>query len=118
MFGDLRGYGLPRAPEGIATTLSRRKKTPVYDDGLVGSVKAGRIEIVPEVAGFDGPDVVLANNTRIAPSAVIAATAIAAGSSHSLGTSASSAKTEFLWSTVGANIHLRRACSSRATGPI
>ncbi len=74
MFGDLDRYGLPRSPEGVATTLRRQKQTPAYDDGFVAALKAGRIEIVPAVVGFDRTEVLLSDDTRIAPDAVIAAT--------------------------------------------
>jgi putative flavoprotein involved in K+ transport len=72
--GNLDRYGLPRSPLGVATTLHRRRQAAVFDDGFVAAVKAGRIEIVAAVEGFDGPDVLLANGTRIQPEAVIAAT--------------------------------------------
>jgi putative flavoprotein involved in K+ transport len=74
LFGNLERYGLPRSTEGVATTLSLRNVTPAYDDGFVSAVKAGRIEIVAAVVGFDGPDVLLADGTRIQPDSVIAAT--------------------------------------------
>jgi putative flavoprotein involved in K+ transport len=73
LFGSLDRYGLPPSPIGIAT-LSRRQQAPAYDSGFVSLLKAGRIEIVAAVAGFDGPDVLLADQTRIQPDAVIAAT--------------------------------------------
>jgi putative flavoprotein involved in K+ transport len=73
MFGKLDRYGLPRSPVGVATQ-SRRQQAPAYDSGFVGLLKAGRIEIVPAVAGFDGPDVLLADGMKIQPDAVIAAT--------------------------------------------
>lgn len=73
-FGNLERYGLPRAPLGVATTLRRRQQAPVFDDGFVADVKAGRIEIVAATEGFDGPDVLLAGGARIQPEAVIAAT--------------------------------------------
>ncbi len=73
LFGNLDRYGLPRSPIGIAT-LSRRQQAPAYDSGFVGLLKAGRIEIVAAVEGFDGPYVLLADGTRIQPDAVIAAT--------------------------------------------
>jgi putative flavoprotein involved in K+ transport len=73
LFGSLKCYGLPRSPIGIAT-LSRRQQAPAYDSGFVRLLKAGRIEIVAAVVGFDGPDVLLADETRIQPDAVIAAT--------------------------------------------
>ena len=74
MFGNLDRYGLPRSPSGVATTLFHRQQTPAYDDGFVDELKAGRIEIVGAVTGFDGPDVLLADGERIQPDAVIAAT--------------------------------------------
>ncbi len=73
LFGKLDRYGLPRSPIGLAT-LSRRQQAPAYDSGFVGLLKAGRIEIVAAVEGFDGPGVLLADGTRIQPDAVIAAT--------------------------------------------
>lgn len=79
LFGRLDGYGLPRAPEGIATTLRRRQQSPLYDDGFVAALKSGRIEIVPAVTGFAGPDVLLADGSKIQPDAVIAATGYARG---------------------------------------
>lgn len=74
MFGRLDQYGLLRSSEGVATNLFQRQRTPVYDSGFVADVKAGRIEIVPAVVGFDGADVILADESRIQPDAVIAAT--------------------------------------------
>jgi putative flavoprotein involved in K+ transport len=73
LFGNLDRYGLPRSPIGIAT-LSRRQQAPAYDSGFVSLLKAGQIEIVPAVVGFDGPGVMLADDTQIQPDAVIAAT--------------------------------------------
>ncbi len=72
--GDLRPYGIPRSPLGAATMLRRRQQAPAFDDGFVAALKAGRIEIVAAVDGFDGPDVLLADGNRIRPDAVIAAT--------------------------------------------
>jgi len=74
LFGNLARHGLPRAPDGVATTLSQRQQGPAYGDGFVDLLKAGRIEIVPAVVGFDGAGVLLADGTRIEPDAVIAAT--------------------------------------------
>jgi putative flavoprotein involved in K+ transport len=73
-FGKLDRYGLPRSPVGLATTMRQRQQAPAYDSGFVALLKAGRIEIVAAVAGFDGADVLLADETRIQPDAVIAAT--------------------------------------------
>jgi putative flavoprotein involved in K+ transport len=74
LFGNLDRYGLPRSPDGIATSVRRRKITPAYDSGFVSLLKAGEIEIVAAVEGFDGPGVLLADGTRIQPEVVIAAT--------------------------------------------
>lgn len=85
LFGNLDRYGLPRSPEGVATTLSHRQVTPAFDSGFVSALKAGRIEIVAAVVGFDGPDVLLADDTRIQPDAVIAATGYRRGLESLLG---------------------------------
>jgi len=54
--------------------MSERQQAPAYDSGFVRLLNARQIEIVSAVAGFDGPDVLLADDTRIQPEAVIAAT--------------------------------------------
>jgi len=72
--GSLSRYGLPRPPIGAATALAERHRSPIFDDGFVDSVKAGRIEIVAAVDGFDGDDVLLADGSRVQPDVVIAAT--------------------------------------------
>lgn len=74
MVGDLSQYGLLRPRMGTATALAKRHQSPLFDDGFVDSVKAGRIEIVAAVDGFDGDDVLLADGSRVQPDAVIAAT--------------------------------------------
>jgi len=85
MFGTLDRYGLPRPKEGVATTLARRQQAPAYDDGFVAELKAGRIEMVAAVAGFDGDAVMLADGTRIQPDAVIAATGYRRGLENMVG---------------------------------
>lgn len=74
MFGKLDAYGLPRSTHGVATAFARRRQAPAFDDGFVAELKAGRIEIVAAVVGFDGDAVLLADGSRITPQAVIAAT--------------------------------------------
>jgi putative flavoprotein involved in K+ transport len=74
IFGNLDRYGLPRSPIGLATTMRHRQQAPAYAEGFLPLLKAGRIEIVAAVEGFDGPGVLLADGTRIEPEAVIAAT--------------------------------------------
>lgn len=72
--GSLSRYGLPRPPVGAATAMAERHQSPLFDDGFVDSVKAGRIEIVAAVEGFDGDEVLLADGSRVQPDTVIAAT--------------------------------------------
>lgn len=72
--GTLSRYGLPRPRVGAATAMAVRHQAPLFDDGFVDSVKAGRIEIVAAVDGFEGDDVLLADGSRIRPDVVIAAT--------------------------------------------
>jgi putative flavoprotein involved in K+ transport len=74
IFGNLERYGLPRSPRGLATTMRYGQQAPAYAEAFVPLLKAGQIEIVAAVEGFDGPDVLLADGTSIQPEAVIAAT--------------------------------------------
>lgn len=74
IFGNLERYGLPRSPRGLATTMRYDQQAPAYAEAFVPLLKAGQIEIVAAVEGFDGPSVSLADGTRIEPEAVIAAT--------------------------------------------
>lgn len=70
---DLSAYGLPRPDKGLATR-QREGAIPVQDVGLIDAVRAGKVEIVAAVEAFEDGEVVLADGTRIAPDAVIAAT--------------------------------------------
>jgi hypothetical protein len=72
--GDLRKYGLPRHPDGVATRLIREGVAPAFDSGFVGALKAGRIEAVPSVVRFDGDAVILSGGSVIRPEVVICAT--------------------------------------------
>lgn len=74
VIGYLSRHGLPCPGIGMATLMAKRNQSPAFDDGFVASVKAGRIEIVAAVEGFEGDDVLLADGSRIQPDAVIAAT--------------------------------------------
>jgi putative flavoprotein involved in K+ transport len=74
IFGKLDRYGLPRSPSGLATTMRYHQQAPAYAEGFVPLLKAGRVEIVGAVEGFDGADVLLTDEARIQPQAVIAAT--------------------------------------------
>jgi putative flavoprotein involved in K+ transport len=74
IYGNLDRYGLGRSPRGLATNMRHHQQAPAYAEGFVPLIKAGQIEIVAAVEGFDGPDVLLADGARIQPEAVIAAT--------------------------------------------
>jgi putative flavoprotein involved in K+ transport len=76
---DLAAQGLPRPAHGIRTSFITTGTTPILDVGIVGAVRSGRVQIVAAVERFDGGDVVLADGSRIAPDAVIAATGFRAG---------------------------------------
>lgn len=65
---------LGRPPLGIASAASARGRTPVFSDGLLEAIEAGRIEIVGGVEGFSGSEVLIAGGKRLRPGAVIAAT--------------------------------------------
>lgn len=70
---DLSAHGLPRPRTGLATR-ARAGAVPVQDVGLIDAVRAGKVEVVAAVEALEGAEVVLADGTRIAPDAVIAAT--------------------------------------------
>ncbi|USQ84242.1 NAD(P)/FAD-dependent oxidoreductase [Streptomyces phaeoluteigriseus] len=71
---DLTSRGLPRPRTGLYTRNAREGINPVLDHGFVDAVRSGRVEPVAAVQAFDGPDVVLADGTRLRPDTVIAAT--------------------------------------------
>jgi putative flavoprotein involved in K+ transport len=72
--GDLSAHGLGRPPLGIGSELRRKGLGPVIDRGFTEALRAGRVEVVAALAGFDGPEVVLADTSRLRPQVVIAAT--------------------------------------------
>ncbi|MFF5498206.1 flavin-containing monooxygenase [Streptomyces aquilus] len=70
---DLSAHGLPRPDTGLYSRVTEGS-IPVQDVGLIDAVKAGTVEIVAAVDGFEDGKVALADGDRIAPDAVIAAT--------------------------------------------
>jgi putative flavoprotein involved in K+ transport len=76
---DLAAQGLPRPEHGLRTAFVTTGTVPILDVGIVDAVRRGRVEVVAAVTGFAGADVLLADGTRIAPDAVIAATGFRAG---------------------------------------
>ena len=76
---ELAAQGLPRPTHGIRTSFIATGTTPILDVGIVSAVRRGAVEVVAAVEGLDGADVLLADGSRIAPDAVIAATGFRAG---------------------------------------
>ena len=83
--GDLTRFGLPRPRRGIYTQMIRDRQIPILDAGFIAALRAGRIEIVPAVEGFEGPSVLLRGGGRIEPDVVIAATGFRHGLEALLG---------------------------------
>ena len=75
--GDLSKWGLPKPELGVYSKMLQERRVPILDMGFVPALKAGRIEVVAAVEGFDGDQVLLADGSRIDPDAVIAATGYA-----------------------------------------
>jgi cation diffusion facilitator CzcD-associated flavoprotein CzcO len=72
--GNLRKYGIPKHPDGVATRLIREGVAPAFDNGFVAALKAGRVTALPSVARFDGEAVILADGASVKPDVVICAT--------------------------------------------
>ncbi|MFD8262520.1 flavin-containing monooxygenase [Streptomyces griseoluteus] len=75
---DLSEHGLPRPETGLYSRV-RQGAIPVQDVGLIDAVRTGKVEVVAAVEGFEDGKVALADGTRIAPDAVIAATGYSRG---------------------------------------
>ena len=71
VIGDLSEHGLPDPPRGLITAFRRYDVVPIIDVGTIDLIKQGKIEVVAGVSGFEGPDVLLADESRIQPDAVI-----------------------------------------------
>jgi cation diffusion facilitator CzcD-associated flavoprotein CzcO len=78
-FGDLARYGLPVPPQGPYARLRTTGVTVSIDDGFVAHLKAGRLEIVPEIERLDGTRVVLRGGRALSPDVVVAATGFRRG---------------------------------------
>jgi cation diffusion facilitator CzcD-associated flavoprotein CzcO len=77
--GDLTALGLPAPRQGPFERLRTTGVTAAVDRGFVGHLRAGRIEVVPEVARLSGPDVVLHDGRRLRPDVVLTATGFTPG---------------------------------------
>jgi hypothetical protein len=76
---DLREFGLPRPPIGLATRLKKEGTVPVQDVGFIRAVQTRAIVIKSAVARFTPTEVVFADSTVDTYDAVIAATGFTAG---------------------------------------
>lgn len=72
--GDLRKYGLPKHPDGVATRLIQEGVAPAFDDGFAVALKTGRVTVLPSVEKMDGDAVYFTDGSAIRPDAVICAT--------------------------------------------
>jgi putative flavoprotein involved in K+ transport len=70
---DLSDHGLPDPGPGVYAR-AKRGEVPILDVGLIDAVRAGRVEPVRGVIGFDGPRALLADGSAIEPEVVIVAT--------------------------------------------
>jgi len=78
--GDLSEYGLTPPPEGLFARFHRQGKAPaIVDRAVIDAVRDRRIGIVAGLDAFEGPAVVLADGTRLAPDVVVAATGYGSG---------------------------------------
>ena len=77
--GDLTRHGLPAAPQGLVAQMRATGVTPTIDVGLIKELRAGRVTPVAAVDRFEGGEVVLSDDNRLAPDAVIAATGYTTG---------------------------------------
>jgi putative flavoprotein involved in K+ transport len=77
--GDLSAYGIGQPPRGAFTRAVEEDVVPILDVGLIDMLKAGRVAVVAAVTGFEGPDVLLADGSRVQPDAVIACAGYARG---------------------------------------
>jgi putative flavoprotein involved in K+ transport len=68
---DLAPFGLPRPVDGVYARIVRDNQVPILDVGFIDAVRQGKVEVVTAVTGFDGPDVLLADGSRVTPDAVI-----------------------------------------------
>lgn len=77
--GDLTRYGMPRARAGVVAQARATGVTPTIDVGLVAALRTAAVAPVASLERFDGSEAVLADDTRFAPDAVIAATGYTTG---------------------------------------
>lgn len=77
-FGDLSSVGLGPPERNLSHDLAN-EGGPTVDAGFIDSVKTGDIDVVAEIDHFTDNELVLADNTRLTPDTVIAATGYRTG---------------------------------------
>lgn len=86
VLGDLGRHGLPTPATAVSESHGRAGIVPTVDrGGFAQLVRQGRIRIVAAVARIEDDTVVLADGTRIAPDAIVAATGYRTGLEPLLG---------------------------------
>ena len=75
---DLESLGLP-APARPYSAFLERRVIPIVDVGLAAAVKQRSVRVVPAVASFEAGVAVLADGSRVAVDAVVAATGFRTG---------------------------------------
>ncbi len=84
-FGRLSRWGLCRHPTGAATRMATTGTAPAIDNGFVAALKAGKVEVVPEIEAFEQDSVRLTDGRRLNPDTVISATGYDTGLEKMLG---------------------------------
>jgi cation diffusion facilitator CzcD-associated flavoprotein CzcO len=77
--GDLASFGLPAPAQGPFERLRTTGVTAAVDRGFVRHLRAGRIDVVPQVTELSGREVVLRDGRRLRPDVVVAATGFTPG---------------------------------------
>lgn len=75
---DLTAYGMPRAGVDLYSRVLAGR-VPVQDVGVVAAIRARRVQPVAAVERVEGPEVVLADGTRLRPDAILLATGYRTG---------------------------------------
>jgi putative flavoprotein involved in K+ transport len=83
VIGDLSRYGIAAPATGVATRVLDGH-IPLIDVGFLAQLKAGRIEVVAGITGFEGSEVICGDR-RLKADAVIAATGYSPGLEHLVG---------------------------------
>jgi len=78
-FGNIATLGFPAARVGAATRLAQEDVAIPVDEGAISAIRAGRIQLVGEIAKFTADSVFTVSGRSIAPDIVIAATGYSSG---------------------------------------